>query len=144
MMGPKSVDILLVEDNADHVELIVKALRNNNVLNEVHVAISGEEAMDFLYQRGAYVDAARPGLILLDIKLPGMDGIEFLRRIKADPKLKLIPVVVLTTSGSEKEIAESYNCGANSYIVKPVDFEHFAKVIKELKLYWMVVNSLPK
>jgi CheY-like chemotaxis protein len=144
MMEPKSVDILLVEDNADHVELIVKALRNNNVLNEVHVAISGEEAMDFLYQRGAYVDAARPGLILLDIKLPGMDGIEFLRRIKADPKLKLIPVVVLTTSGSEKEIAESYNCGANSYIVKPVDFERFAKVIKELKLYWMVVNSLPK
>jgi len=143
-MEPKSVDILLVEDNADHVELIVKALRNNNVLNEVHVAISGEEAMDFLYQRGAYVDAARPGLILLDIKLPGMDGIEFLRRIKADPKLKLIPVVVLTTSGSEKEIAESYNCGANSYIVKPVDFERFAKVIKELKLYWMVVNSLPK
>jgi len=143
-MGPKSVDILLVEDNADHVELIVKALRNNNVLNEVHVAISGEEAMDFLYQRGAYVDAARPELILLDIKLPGMDGIEFLRRIKADPKLKLIPVVVLTTSGSEKEIAESYNCGANSYIVKPVDFERFAKVIKELKLYWMVVNSLPK
>ena len=143
-MGPKSVDILLVEDNGDHVELIVKALRNNNVLNEVHVAISGEEAMDFLYQRGAYVDAARPGLILLDIKLPGMDGIEFLRRIKADPKLKPIPVVVLTTSGSEKEIAESYNCGANSYIVKPVDFERFAKVIKELKLYWMVVNSLPK
>ena len=143
-MSPKSIDILLVEDNADHVELIVKALRNNNVLNEVHVAISGEEAMDFLYQRGAYVDAARPGLILLDIKLPGMDGIEFLRRIKADPKLKLIPVVVLTTSGSEKEIAESYNCGANSYIVKPVDFERFAKVIKELKLYWMVVNSLPK
>ena len=142
-MGPKSVDILLVEDNADHVELIVKALRNNNVLNEVHVATSGEEAMDVLYQRGAYADAARPGLILLDIKLPGMDGIEFLRRIKADPKLKLIPVVVLTTSGSEKEIAESYNCGANSYIVKPVDFEQFVKVIKDLKLYWLVVNSLP-
>jgi CheY-like chemotaxis protein len=142
-MGPKSVDILLVEDNADHVELIVKALRNNNVLNEVHIAISGEEAMDFLYQRGAYVDAARPGLILLDIKLPGMDGTEFLRWIKADPKLKSIPVVVLTTSGSEKEIAESYHCGANSYIVKPVDFEHFTKVIKELKLYWMVANSLP-
>ena len=143
-MNPKSVDILLIEDNPDHVELIIKALRNNNVLNEVHVVTSGEAAMDFLYQRGEYVNAARPGLILLDIKLPGMDGMEFLRRIKADPKLKLIPVVVLTTSGSEKEIAESYNCGANSYIVKPVDFERFAKVIKELKLYWMVVNSLPK
>jgi two-component system response regulator len=143
-MDKKSVDILLIEDNADHVELILKALRDNNVLNEVHVVASGEEAIDFLYQRGAYVDKAQPGLILLDIKLPGMDGIEFLRRIKADPKLKRIPVVILTTSAGEKEIVESYNCGANSYIVKPVDFEHFAKVIKELKLYWMVVNSLPK
>ena len=137
------VDILLVEDNADHVELIVKALRDNNVLNEVHVLTSGEEAIDFLYQRGAYVNAARPGLILLDIKLPGMDGIEFLRQIKADPKLKLIPVVVLSTSESEKDIVGCYGCGVNSYIVKPVGFEEFTKVIKDLKLYWLVVNSLP-
>jgi two-component system response regulator len=143
-MNPKSVDILLIEDNPDHVELIIKALRNNNVLNEVHVVTSGEEAMDFLYQRGEYANAARPGLILLDIKLPGMDGMEFLRRIKADPKLKPIPVVVLTTSAGEKEIVESYGCGANSYIVKPVPFEEFVKVIKEVKLYWMVVNSLPR
>ena len=142
-MDRKFVDILLIEDNPDHVELILKALRDNNVLNEVHVVASGEEAIDFLYQRGAYANAARPGLILLDIKLPGMDGIEFLRRIKADPELKRIPVVMLTTSAGEKEIVESYNCGANSYIVKPVDFEQFAKVIKELKLYWVVVNSLP-
>jgi CheY-like chemotaxis protein len=141
--NPHLIDILLVEDNADHVELILKALKDNNVLNEVHVLTSSEEAMDFLHQRGAYVDAARPGLILLDIKLPGMDGIEFLRWIKADPKLKRIPVVILTTSAGEKEIVESYNCGANSYIVKPVDFEHFVKVIKEVKLYWTVVNSLP-
>jgi len=143
-MDPKSVDILLIEDTADHVELIVKALRDNNVLNKVHVVASGEEAIDFLYQRGEYANVARPGLILLDIKLPGMDGIEFLRRIKADPKLKPIPVVVLTTAAGEKEIVESYSCGANSYIVKPVDFEQFVKVIKELKLYWMVVNSLPR
>ena len=143
-MDQKSVDILLIEDNADHVELIIKALRNNNVLNEVHAVTSGEEAIDFLHQRGAYVDAARPGLILLDIKLPGMDGIEFLRQIKADPKLKPIPVVVLSTSAGEKEIVGCYNCGANSYIVKPVDFEQFAKVVKEVKLYWMVVNSLPR
>jgi len=143
-MNPKSVDILLIEDNPDHVELILKALRNNNVLNEVHVVTSGEAAMDFLSQQGAYANAARPGLILLDIKLPGMDGIEFLRRIKADPKLKPIPVVVLTTSAGEKEIVESYNCGVNSYIVKPVDFEQFAKVIKDLKLYWVLVNSLPR
>jgi len=143
-MGRESVDILLIEDNPDHVELILKALRDNNVLNEVQVVASGEEAIDFLYQRGEYANAARPGMILLDIKLPGMDGIEFLSRIKADPNLKPIPVVMLTTSAGEKEIVESYNCGANSYIVKPVDFEQFAKVIKELKLYWVVVNSLPR
>jgi len=142
-VNPKSVDILLIEDNPDHAELIIKALRGNNVLNEVHVATSGEEAMDFLSQQGEYANAARPGLILLDIKLPGMDGIEFLRWIKADPKLKPIPVVVLTTSAGEKEIVESYRCGANSYIVKPVDFAQFVKAIKDLKLYWMVVNSLP-
>jgi two-component system response regulator len=142
-MGPRSVDILLVEDNADHVELIVKALRDSNVLNKVHAVISGEEAMDFLCQRGAYVDSAQPGLILLDIKLPGMDGIELLKWIKADPKLKPIPVVVLSTSASDREIMESYRHGANSYVVKPVDFKHFAKVIKELKLYWMGVNRLP-
>ena len=143
-MDQKAVDILLIEDNPDHVELIVKALRDNNVLSEVHVVVSGEQAIDLLHQRGAYVDTPRPGLILLDIKLPGMDGIEFLRRIKADPKLKLIPVVVLSTSESEKDIVGCYGCGANSYIVKPVDFRQFAKVVKEVKLYWIVINSLPR
>jgi len=142
-MNPQPVDILLVEDNADHVELILKALRNNNILNEVHVASNGEEALDFLYQREEYADAPQPGLILLDIKLPRMDGTEVLRRIKADPKLKSIPVVMLTTSAGEEETIESYNYGANSYIVKPVDFEHFIKVIKDLKLYWFIINSLP-
>ncbi len=143
-MDPKSVDILLIEDNPDHVELIVKALQDNNVLNEVHVVTSGEQGLDFLYQRGAYVDAARPGLILLDINLPGMDGIEFLRQIKADPKLKLLPVVVLSTSESEKDIKGCYGCGANSYITKPLDFRQFDKVVKDLKTYWLVVNSLPR
>jgi len=142
-MGPKSVDILLIEDNPDHVELILKALRDNNVLNEVHVVSDGEEALEFLYQRGKYMEAPRPGLILLDIRLPGMDGIEFLRQIKADPKLKLLPVVVLSTSEEKKDIMGCYGCGANSYIVKPVDFRQFEKVIKDLKLYWLVVNSLP-
>ncbi len=141
MGGP--IDVLLVEDNPDHVELILKALRDNNVLNEVHVATDGEEALDFLYQRGDHADAARPGLILLDIKLPRVDGIEVLRQIKTDAKLKSIPVVMLTTSAGEREIAESYNYGANSYIVKPVGFEQFVKAIKELKLYWTVINSLP-
>ena len=142
-MKGKPVNILLIEDNPDHVELTLTALRNNNVLNEVHVVASGEEAMDLLYRRGKYADAARPGLILVDIKLPGMDGIELVGRIKADPKLKPIPVVILTTSTAEEEIEKSYNNGANSYIVKPVDFAQFGKVIKELKLYWMIVNSLP-
>jgi two-component system response regulator len=140
----RQIDILLVEDNPDHVELILKALRDNDVLNEVHVATNGEEALDFLYQRGEYTDAQRPGLILLDIKLPRVDGTEVLRRIKADPKLKSIPVVMLTTSEGEEEMVESYSCGANSYIVKPVNFEQFVRVIKELKLYWLVINSLPR
>lgn len=139
-MDPQSVDILLVEDNADHVELILRALRDNNLLNQVHVVTNGEEALDFLYQRGKYSDAPRLGLILLDIKLPKVDGIEVLRRIKADPELRSIPVVMLTTSAGEQEIVESYSCGANSYIVKPLDFDQFVKAIKTLKLYWLVVN----
>ena len=142
-MNPQPVDILLVEDNPDHVELILKALRDNNVLNEVYVVNSGEKALDFLNKRGEYVDVRRPGLILLDIKLPGVDGIEVLRLIKADPKLKSIPVVMLTTTSDDKEVIKSYGLGANSYIVKPVDFEHFIKVIKDLKLYWLIINSLP-
>ncbi len=139
-MEPQSVDILLVEDNPDHVELILRALRDNNLLNQVHVVTNGEEALDFLYQRGKYSDAPRPGLILLDIKLPRVDGIEVLRRIKADPELRSMPVVMLTTSAGEQEIVESYSCGANSYIVKPLDFDQFVKAIKTLKLYWLVVN----
>ena len=141
--NPHSIDVLLVEDNPDHVELILKVLQENNILNEVHVVSDGEEALEFLYQRGKYMEAPRPGLILLDIKLPKVGGIEVLRRIKADPALKSIPVVVLTTSIGEREMMESYNLGANSYIVKPVGFAEFAKVIKDLKLYWLVVNSLP-
>jgi CheY-like chemotaxis protein len=133
-MNPQGVDFLLVEDNPDHVELILKALRDNNVLNEVHVVPSGEKALDFLYKRGEYADVRRPGLILLDIKLPGVNGIEILRRIKADPELNSIPVVILTTSESEEEITKSYSYGANSYIVKPVDFEKFYSVIKQLKV----------
>jgi CheY-like chemotaxis protein len=139
----RSVDFLLVEDNPDHVELILKVLQDNNVLNPVHVVTNGEKALDFLYQREEYTDAPQPGLILLDIKLPRMDGTEVLRRIKADPKLKSIPVVMLTSSVGEQEMVESYSRGADSYIIKPLGFEQFAKVIKDLKLYWQVINILP-
>lgn len=139
----RSVDFLLVEDNPDHVELILKVLQDNNVLNQVHVVVNGEKALNFLYQREEYADAPRPGLILLDIKLPRVDGTEVLRRIKADPKLESIPVVMLTSSVGEQEMVESYSRGADSYIIKPVGFEQFAKVIKDLKLYWQVVDVLP-
>lgn len=142
-MDLQSVNILLVEDNPDHVELILRTLRDNNLLNQVHVVTNGEEALDFLYRRGKYSDAPRPVLTLLDIKLPRVDGIEVLRQIKADPELKSMPVVMLTTSADEQEIVESYTCGANSYIVKPLDFDQFVKAIKAVKLYWLVINSLP-
>jgi CheY-like chemotaxis protein len=141
--NPRSVDFLLVEDNPDHVELILKVLQDNNVLNPVHVVTNGEKALDFLYQREEYADAPRLGLILLDIKLPRIDGTEVLRRIKADPKFESIPVVMLTSSVSEQEMVESYSFGADSYIIKPVAFEQFAKVIKDLNLYWQVINVLP-
>ena len=142
-MDQQPVDILLVEDNPDHVELILKVLQDNNVLNQVHVVTNGEKALNFLYQREEYAEAPRPGLILLDIKLPRVDGTEVLRRIKADPRLESIPVVMLTSSVSEQEMVESYSRGANSYIIKPVGFEQFAKVIKDLKLYWLVISVLP-
>lgn len=142
-MDQQPVDILLVEDNPDHVELILKVLQDNNVLNQVHVVTNGEKALNFLYQREEYAEAPRPGLILLDIKLPRVDGTEVLRRIKADPKLESIPVVMLTSSVSEQEMVESYSRGANSYIIKPVGFEQFLKVIKDLKFYWLVINILP-
>lgn len=142
----KPVTILLVEDNPDHVLIIKRGLEVNNVVNEVKVTEDGQEALDYLYHRGRYADpqtAPRPGLILLDIKLPKVDGIEVLQRIKRDPSLKAIPVVMLTSSEQEVDIAKSYLEGANSYITKPIQFTEFVEKIKELELYWMLVNKLP-
>ena len=146
-MQGKPVDILLVEDNPDHAELTIKALNQNNVLNEVYVVNDGQEALDFMYHQGKYADEKnfpRPGLILLDIKLPKVDGIEVLKKLKDDPQFKSIPVIMLTTSDRDEEIAKSYAGGANSYVVKPMDFEEFMKKVRELKLYWTITNSLPK
>jgi len=146
-MQGKPVDILLVEDNPDHAELTIKALKQNNVSNEVYVVNDGQEALDFMYHRGKYADEKnfpRPGLILLDIKLPKVDGIEVLKQLKDDPQFKSIPVIMLTTSDRDEEIAKSYADGANSYVVKPMDFEEFMKKVRELKLYWTITNSLPK
>ena len=146
-MQGKPVDILLVEDNPDHAELTIKALKQNNVSNEVYVVNDGQEALDFMYHRGKYADEKnfpRPGLILLDIRLPKVDGIEVLKQLKDDPQFKSIPVIMLTTSDRDEEIAKSYADGANSYVVKPMDFEEFMKKVRELKLYWTITNSLPK
>ncbi|MCS6817604.1 MAG: response regulator [Blastocatellia bacterium] len=142
----KPIVILLVEDNPDHVLLIKRALELNNILNEVHVVEDGQEALDYLYRQGKYADpdsAPRPGLILLDIKLPKVDGLEVLRRIKSDPILKAIPIIMLTSSEQEADILRSYLNGANSYIVKPIQFDAFVQKVRELKLYWILVNTLP-
>jgi two-component system response regulator len=147
MMEPgKVVDILLVEDNADHAALTMRALRDGNMLNEIFWVKDGQEALDFLGHRGRYADRAhapRPGLILLDIRLPKVDGHEVLRHIKSDPVLKSIPVVMLTTSERDDEIASCYEAGANSYVAKPVKFTDFVRTVKSVKLYWIMVSQLP-
>ncbi|MBI4620147.1 MAG: response regulator [Desulfobacterales bacterium] len=146
-MNSEPVKMLLVEDNDDHVELTKRALRENGILNDIYVVKDGQEALDFLYHRGKYSDktkAPRPGLILLDVKLPKIDGFEVLEKIKSDPDLKLIPVIMLTTSSRDEEIAKGYAGGANSYVTKPVDFNEFVNKIKSIRLYWVLVNKLPK
>ena len=147
MMKGKPVDILLVEDNEDHVELTLRVLKNNNLINDIYVVKDGQGALDFVYHQGKYEDTEeypRPGLILLDIHLPKVNGLKVLEALKKDPALKSIPVIMLTTSSRDEEIARSYAGGANSYVTKPVDFEEFAKKIKDIRLYWTIVNSLPK
>ena len=142
----RPVTVLIVEDNEDHVILIKKALRDNGMVNDIRVAVTGEEALDYLFRRGKYADPAtspRPGLILLDLKLPLVSGIEVLKVIKEDADLKLIPVVMLTTSASDNEVVASYSCGANSYIQKPVDFAKFVATVRNLRMYWLLLNTPP-
>ena len=146
-MKDEPVKILLVEDNVDHIELTTRALRENGMLNDIYVAEDGEEALDFLYRRKKYSDktkAPRPGLILLDIKLPKIDGFEVLQKIKNDPDLKSIPVIMLTTSSREEEIIKGFANGVNSYVTKPIDFNEFAARIKSIGFYWTLINKLPK
>jgi two-component system response regulator len=142
----RPVDILLVEDNADHAALTMRALRDGNMLNEIFWVKDGQEAVDFLDHAGRYaaVQPPRPGLILLDIRLPKLDGHEVLRHIKSDPMLRSIPVIMLTTSERDDEINACYEAGVNSYVSKPVKFAEFVQTIKSLKLYWIMVNHLPE
>ena len=140
----KPATILLVEDDPGDQKLITVSLRNQKLGNEVRIAGSGEEAMDFLYQRGKYShETSRPDLILLDLNMPGMGGKEFLRRIKGDEKMKTIPVIILTSSDSDDDIIDTYNLHACGYVKKPVKLEDFKRVVKQIKEYWFVLCRLP-
>ena len=146
MVNADAVDILLVEDNPNDLELALRALKKHNLANNVIVARDGAEALDFIFGTGSYAHRQIekiPKLVLLDLKLPKVDGLEVLRRIKADERTKTIPVVVLTSSQEERDVVDSYRLGVNSYIVKPVDFDQFIDCVSELGLYWLVCNQPP-
>ena len=145
-MMQRQIEILLVEDNPDDVELTLHALRKENLANNIHVARDGEEALQFLFCNGAHADRsfdAPPRLVLLDLKLPKVDGMEVLRRLKSDARTRTIPVVILTSSKEERDLVNSYGLGANSYIQKPVDFEQFRDTVKSMGFYWLVINQAP-
>ncbi len=138
--------ILLVEDNSDDAELTLRALRRHNIKNEVSVVRDGEEALDYLFATGTYSNrdtTIMPAVVILDLKLPKVDGLEVLQRMRADERTKLVPVVILTSSNEEQDMVNSYKFGANSYVRKPVDFTQFVEAVRQLGLYWLVINEPP-
>ncbi|HYL74055.1 MAG TPA: response regulator [Bryobacteraceae bacterium] len=140
------VEILLIEDDPEDLDLTMRALSEEHVCNQIQVARDGEEALDYLFCRGVHSERdpdCHPKLILLDLKLPKVDGLEVLEQIKSDPRTKAVPVVILTSSKQEQDLMQGYQLGANSYIQKPVDFEHFQATIKRLGYYWLLVNQPP-
>lgn len=138
--------ILLVEDNPDHVALTIRALKKNNIANDVMVATDGAQALDMLLARGEFEGRPieMPNVVLLDLKLPRVDGLEVLRALRAEERTRLLPVVILTSSDEEQDVVQSYRFGANSYIRKPVDFMQFLEATKQLGLYWLVLNEGPR
>lgn len=147
MSHMNEVEILLVEDNPNDVEMTMRALKENNLANHVVVATDGEEALDFIFARGAFSDRKvenGPKVVILDLKLPKVDGLEVLRALKGDARTNVIPVVVMTSSKEESDIVTSYRLGVNSYIVKPVDFDKFIAAVKDLGLYWLLLNQPPR
>jgi two-component system response regulator len=139
-------EILLVEDNADDVDLTLRALRRNKIANDVIVVRDGVEALDYLFAAGQYAGrdpAALPQVVLLDLKLPRLDGLQVLERVRANPKTRLLPIVILTSSTEQRDLLTGYTLGANSYIRKPVDFEQFVDAVHQLGLYWLVLNQRP-
>ena len=145
-MQGKAAQILLVEDDPDHAELIIRGLQDNGVANRIHHVSDGEAALDYLFRRGEYADAEKspcPHLVLLDLRLPKIDGLEVLREIKADEELRRIPVVVLTSSAAESDIAGASDNYVNSYLVKPVEFDEFRRMMRDLGFYWLVWNQHP-
>lgn len=138
--------ILLVEDNEDDVALTLRALEKNRLHNDVEIVRDGQDALDLLFRRGEYASrspADLPELILLDLKVPRVDGLEVLRQIRASPVTQFLPVVVLTSSSQERDVVQSYQLGANSYVQKPVDFDDFIEATRQLGMYWLVLNRLP-
>ncbi len=147
MKEQRSVEILLVEDNPEDLELTLRALAKANLGNHIEIARDGAEALDFMFCQGAHAARRiedRPKVILLDLMLPKIDGIAVLRRIKGDPRTQATPVVMLTSSREQNDVVESYALGVNSYIVKPVNFESFAKAVQDLGMYWLLFNQPPK
>ena len=145
-MTTGNIEILLVEDNVDDVELAVRALRREKLANEITVARDGEEALDVIFCRGAHASRSfqnPPRVVLLDLKLPKVQGLEVLKEIKSDPRTRAIPVVIMTSSREERDLVDSYKLGVNAYVQKPVDFEQFRNMVKDLGLFWVVMNQPP-
>jgi len=141
------VDVLLVEDNPDDAGLVIRELKKNNLGNRLIHLTDGAEALDFIFVRGKFSDRKiedKPKVILLDLKMPKVDGLQVLRAIRGDERTKLIPVVVMTSSREEKDIVKSYSLGVNAYVVKPVDFDNFSKAVVELGMFWILINQAPK